>query len=63
MLRRIMNLLRTIPIRKPNLKDPAPTWTHYGTDFWTQIRMAIQEEYGLNASGIHLMLLLASNQA
>ena len=27
-LRRIMNLFRTIPIREPNLKDPAPTWTH-----------------------------------
>ena len=27
-LRRIMNLFRTIPIRDPNSKDPAPTWTH-----------------------------------
>lgn len=27
-LRRIMNLFRIIPIRKPNSKDPAPTWTH-----------------------------------
>ena len=27
-LRRIMNLFRTIPIRKPNSKDPAPTWIH-----------------------------------
>lgn len=27
-LRRIMNLFRTITIREPNYKDPAPTWTH-----------------------------------
>lgn len=27
-LHRIMNLFRIIPIRKPNSKDPAPTWTH-----------------------------------
>lgn len=27
-LRRIMNLFRTIPIREPNFKDPAPTWTY-----------------------------------
>lgn len=27
-LRRIMNLFRTVPIREPNYKDPAPTWTH-----------------------------------
>ena len=27
-LRRIMNLFRTIPVREPNFKDPAPTWTH-----------------------------------
>lgn len=27
-LRRIMNLFRTIYIREPNLKDPAPSWTH-----------------------------------
>lgn len=31
-LRRIMNLFRTIPSRKPNEKDPAPEWTsiYYG---------------------------------
>ena len=26
-LRRVMNLFRTIPIRQPNEKDPAPNWT------------------------------------
>lgn len=26
-LRRIMNLFRSIPIRQPNEKDPAPNWT------------------------------------
>lgn len=28
LLRRIMNLFRTIPIKEPNYKDPAPAWTH-----------------------------------
>lgn len=36
-MRRIMNLFRTIPIREPNINDPAPAWAHlwyglYGTN-------------------------------
>lgn len=27
-LRRIMNLFRTIPVREPNINDPAPTWIY-----------------------------------
>lgn len=52
-LRRIMNLFRTIPIRQPNEKDPAPNWTSiaYGL-YGNNKKMDIPLEYGWNIGGI-----------
>ena len=53
-LRRIMNLFRTIPIRQPNEKDPAPNWTSvaYGLYENNKKKMDIPLEYGWNIGGI-----------
>ena len=37
-LRRIMNLFRTIPIRQPNEKDPAPNWNSIGYGLYGKSR-------------------------
>ena len=37
-LRRIMNLFRTIPIRQPNEKDPAPDWNSIFYGFYGKSR-------------------------
>ncbi|MBD5222724.1 MAG: hypothetical protein HDS71_09865 [Bacteroidales bacterium] len=37
-LRRIMNLFRTIPIRQPNVKDPAPNWNSIIYGFYGKSR-------------------------
>ena len=52
-LRRIMNLFRTIPIRQPNEKDPTPNWTSvaYGL-YGNNKKMDIPLEYGWNIGGI-----------